>query len=162
MRRRVELTQYASEHFQRLLAEQGITCSMSRAGEVWGNSAMEGFFSSLKTERTAREVYRSREDAGQTCSTTSNASTTRRAGTRHWDISARCSSRKREKLRSVSTESAAAQTELAMRHRGEQWLRAVHYITTLTTQSVRRVCNQHLRPTLSSCPISGLADGVHC
>jgi len=30
-----------------LLKEQGITCSMSRAGEVWDNSAMESFFSSL-------------------------------------------------------------------------------------------------------------------
>lgn len=56
-------SQYTSEHFQRLLAEQGITCSMSRAGEVWDNSAMESFFSSLKTERTARKVYRSREEA---------------------------------------------------------------------------------------------------
>lgn len=36
---------------------------MSRAGEVWDNSAMESFFSSLKTERTARKVYRSREQA---------------------------------------------------------------------------------------------------
>jgi putative transposase len=56
-------SQYTSEHFQRLLTEQGIVCSMSRAGEVWDNSAMESFFSSLKTERTARKVYRSREEA---------------------------------------------------------------------------------------------------
>ena len=56
-------SQYTSEHFQQLLKEQGITCSMSRAGEVWDNSAMESFFSSLKTERTARKVYRSREQA---------------------------------------------------------------------------------------------------
>ena len=56
-------SQYTSEHFQQLLKEQGITCSMSRAGEVWDNSAMESFFSSLKTERTARRVYRSREQA---------------------------------------------------------------------------------------------------
>jgi len=54
-------SQYTSEHFQRLLAEQGITCSMSRAGEVWDNSAMESFFSSLKTERTAGRTYRTRE-----------------------------------------------------------------------------------------------------
>ena len=54
---------YTSEHFQRLLAEQGIVCSMNGAGEVWDNSAMESFFSSLKTERTARTVYRSREQA---------------------------------------------------------------------------------------------------
>ena len=56
-------SQYTSEHFQELLKEQGITCSMSRAGEVWDNSAMESFFSSLKTERTARKVYRTRADA---------------------------------------------------------------------------------------------------
>jgi putative transposase len=56
-------SQYTSEHFQQLLKEQGITCSMSRAGEVWDNSAMESFFSSLKTERTARKVYRTREHA---------------------------------------------------------------------------------------------------
>jgi putative transposase len=36
---------------------------MSRAGNVWDKSAMESFFSSLKTERTARKVYRSRDDA---------------------------------------------------------------------------------------------------
>jgi len=56
-------SQYTSEHFRKLLAEQGIACSMSRAGEVWDNSAMESFFSSLKTERTARRVYRSRAQA---------------------------------------------------------------------------------------------------
>ena len=56
-------SQYTSETFQRLLVEQGIQCSMSRAGEVWDNSAMESFFSSLKTERTARKVYRTREQA---------------------------------------------------------------------------------------------------
>ena len=56
-------SQYSSKHFQGLLKEQGITCSMSRAGEVWDNSAMESFFSSLKTERTAKKVHRSREQA---------------------------------------------------------------------------------------------------
>ncbi|MDR6155566.1 putative transposase [Acidovorax delafieldii] len=56
-------SQYTSEHFQKLLDEQGITCSMRRAGEVWDNSAMESFFSSLKTERTARKVYRTRGQA---------------------------------------------------------------------------------------------------
>ena len=56
-------SQYTSEQFQRLLAEHGIICSMSRAGEVWDNSAMESFFSSLKTERTDRKVYRLRDQA---------------------------------------------------------------------------------------------------
>ena len=63
LHRPVESTQYTSGHFQKLLDEQGITCSMSRAGEVWDNSAMESFFSSLKTERTARKVYRTRGQA---------------------------------------------------------------------------------------------------
>lgn len=56
-------SQYTSEQFQRLLADNGITCSMSRAGNVWDNSAMESFFSTLKTERTARKVYRTRNEA---------------------------------------------------------------------------------------------------
>lgn len=63
MRRPVEPGQYTSEHFQELLKEQGITCGMSRAGEVWDNSAMESFFGSLKIERSARKVCRSREQA---------------------------------------------------------------------------------------------------
>ena len=36
---------------------------MSRSGNVWDNAAMESFFSSLKTERTARKVYRTRDEA---------------------------------------------------------------------------------------------------
>lgn len=56
-------SQYSSEQFQRLLDELGITCSMSRAGNVWDNSAMESFFSTLKTERTARKTYRTRNEA---------------------------------------------------------------------------------------------------
>ena len=49
--------------FRELLNEHGITCSMSRAGKVWDNAAMESFFSSLKTERVARKVYRTRSQA---------------------------------------------------------------------------------------------------
>jgi len=56
-------SQYTSEQFQRLLGELGVTCSMSRSGNVWDNSAMESFFSTLKTERTARKTYRTRSDA---------------------------------------------------------------------------------------------------
>ena len=56
-------SQYTGEQFQRLLADNGITCSMSRAGNAWDNSAMESFFSSLKTERTARKVCRTRDEA---------------------------------------------------------------------------------------------------
>jgi putative transposase len=56
-------SQYTSEQFQLLLEDNGVSCSMSRSGDVWDNAAMESFFSSLKTERTARKVYRSRAEA---------------------------------------------------------------------------------------------------
>lgn len=36
---------------------------MSRSGNVWDNSAMASFFSTLKTERVARKVYRTRDQA---------------------------------------------------------------------------------------------------
>jgi putative transposase len=45
------------------MADHGVTCSMSRSGHVWDNAAMESFFSSLKTERLARKVYRTRDGA---------------------------------------------------------------------------------------------------
>ena len=56
-------SQYTSEQFQRLMADSGVTCSMSRSGNCWDNAAMESFFSSLKTERVGRKVYRSRDEA---------------------------------------------------------------------------------------------------
>jgi putative transposase len=55
--------QYTSEQFQRLMADNGVVCSMSRSGNVWDNAAMESFFSSLKTERIGKKVYRTRDDA---------------------------------------------------------------------------------------------------
>ncbi len=45
------------------MADHGITCSMSRSGNVWDNAAMESFFSSLKTERVRARVYRNRDQA---------------------------------------------------------------------------------------------------
>jgi putative transposase len=56
-------SQYTSEQFQRFMADHGVACSMSRSGNVWDNAAMESFFSSLKTERTARKTYRTRNEA---------------------------------------------------------------------------------------------------
>ena len=63
LRRPLKSAEYSSEQFQRLILEHGIVCSMSRSGNVWDNAAMESFFSSLKTERTARKVYRTRDEA---------------------------------------------------------------------------------------------------
>ena len=56
-------SQYTSESFQSLLEDHGVVCSMSRSGDCWDNAAMESFFSSLKTERTSRKRYRSRDEA---------------------------------------------------------------------------------------------------
>lgn len=56
-------SQYTSEQFQRLMTDNGVTCSMSRSGNVWDNAAMESFFSSLKTERVGKKVYRTRAQA---------------------------------------------------------------------------------------------------
>jgi putative transposase len=56
-------SQYTSEQFQKLIADHGVVCSMSRSGNVWDNAAMESFFSSLKTERIRRKTYRTRDEA---------------------------------------------------------------------------------------------------
>jgi putative transposase len=48
---------------------------MSRSGNVRDNVAMESFFSSLKTERIGRKVYRAMPP-GPTCSITSSDSPT--------------------------------------------------------------------------------------
>ena len=45
------------------MKDHGVVCSMSRSGNVWDNAAMESFFSSMKTERIARKVYRTRDQA---------------------------------------------------------------------------------------------------
>jgi putative transposase len=49
-------SQYTSEQFQRLLADNGVVCSMSRSGNVWDNAA--SFFSSRKTERDLSHAQR--------------------------------------------------------------------------------------------------------
>jgi transposase InsO family protein len=41
---------YASEDYQKVLAEHGITCSMSRKGNVFDNAAMEAWNSTFKIE----------------------------------------------------------------------------------------------------------------
>ena len=56
-------SQYSSEAFQRLLQELGVTCSMSRSGNVWDNSVMESFFSTMKIERCHRRHYATRQAA---------------------------------------------------------------------------------------------------
>ena len=53
-------SQYASEGFQTLLMDQCIISSTSRRGDCWDNAAMASFFSTMRTERMARKIYRTR------------------------------------------------------------------------------------------------------
>jgi transposase InsO family protein len=56
-------SQYASEHYRRLLASHEITCSMSRRANCWDNAPMESFFASLKKELVHGEDYTTRAEA---------------------------------------------------------------------------------------------------
>jgi putative transposase len=56
-------SQYASEHYQLLLAKNGITCSMSRRADCWDNAPMESFFASLKKELVHDADFASRREA---------------------------------------------------------------------------------------------------
>jgi putative transposase len=56
-------SQYASDHYQRLLAKHGIDCSMSGVGQCWDNAPMESFFATLKKELVYDEDYHTRLQA---------------------------------------------------------------------------------------------------
>ena len=56
-------SQYASEHYQRLLGGHGVICSMSRVAQCWDNAPVESFFASLKRELVHHEQYTTREQA---------------------------------------------------------------------------------------------------
>jgi transposase InsO family protein len=56
-------SQYASDHYQRLLGKHGIECSMSGVGQCWDNAPMESFFASLKKELVHHEDYQTRAEA---------------------------------------------------------------------------------------------------
>lgn len=56
-------SQYASEHYQRLLAKHGIAYSMSRRADCWDNAPMESFFASLKKELVHGADFATRAEA---------------------------------------------------------------------------------------------------
>jgi transposase InsO family protein len=56
-------TQYASDHYQRVLGRHGIECSMSGVGQCWDNAPMESFFATLKKELVHHDDYLTRADA---------------------------------------------------------------------------------------------------
>jgi putative transposase len=56
-------SQYASQHYQLLLARHGIACSMSRRADCWDNAPMESFFASLKKELVHDADFATRAEA---------------------------------------------------------------------------------------------------
>jgi len=58
-------SQYATTTYRALLAEHGLTASMSRRGNCWDNAVVESFFHTLKTEHVHHQRYRTREEARQ-------------------------------------------------------------------------------------------------
>jgi transposase InsO family protein len=56
-------SQYASDHYQRVLAGDGIVCSMSRRGDCWDNAPVESFFGRLKCEVAPGEMFATRDQA---------------------------------------------------------------------------------------------------
>ena len=56
-------SQYASAHYQALLAKHGIECSMSRRADYWDNAPMESFFASLKKELVHDADFATRAEA---------------------------------------------------------------------------------------------------
>jgi transposase InsO family protein len=55
-------SQYTSEHYQRLLSDSGIECSMSEVGQCWDNAPVESFFGRMKCE-LGGTPFASREQA---------------------------------------------------------------------------------------------------
>ena len=56
-------SQYASDHYQRLLSRHGIVCSMSEVAQCWDNAPAESFFATLKKELVHHEQYATRAQA---------------------------------------------------------------------------------------------------
>jgi putative transposase len=56
-------SQYTSQAFQELLAENNIASSMSGRGNCYDNAPVESFFGTLKTELVNHAVYQTRQEA---------------------------------------------------------------------------------------------------
>ena len=56
-------SQYISDQFQWLMADNCVVCSASRSGNVRDNATMESFFLSLNRERIGKKIYWTRDDA---------------------------------------------------------------------------------------------------
>jgi transposase InsO family protein len=79
-------SQYASDHYQAMLAEHGFVCSMSRKGNCWDNAGAERFILNRKMERVWQRNYANHGEAKLDWPITSPASTTVSAYTPYWAI----------------------------------------------------------------------------
>jgi putative transposase len=75
-------SQYASHHYQQLLAAHGVLSSMSRKGNCWDNAVAESFFATLKLELVYQSHWRTRTSHAAKSSNTSSCSTIGSAGIR--------------------------------------------------------------------------------
>ena len=57
--------QYTSAEYRRVLAELGITVSMSRRGNCWDNAVAESFFATIKTELVQTRRWSTRRELRQ-------------------------------------------------------------------------------------------------
>lgn len=56
-------SQYASNNFKAVLAQNEFVGSMSRKGDCWDNAVAESFFHTLKVELVHRMIFKTREEA---------------------------------------------------------------------------------------------------
>ncbi|MFK7790921.1 MAG: IS3 family transposase [Phycisphaeraceae bacterium] len=54
--------QYTSEHFRKVLKENGVQCSMSRRGNCWDNACVESFFGTIKQEMYFETTWKTRAE----------------------------------------------------------------------------------------------------
>src|SRR5216683_4802466 len=59
----VQLAHHCARGFVGNSSDQAFSSEAACSSCSWNNAAMESFFSSLKTERTARKLYRTRDEA---------------------------------------------------------------------------------------------------
>jgi putative transposase len=58
-------SQYCAHEYRKLLAQFGMTASMSRKGNCYDNAPMESFWGTLKQELVHHRIYRTRQEAIQ-------------------------------------------------------------------------------------------------
>jgi transposase InsO family protein len=56
-------SQYASDHYQRVLLAEGTACSMSEVGQCWDNAPVGSFFGRLKCEIEPDGMFATRDQA---------------------------------------------------------------------------------------------------